>query len=375
MAPTPSPSALLSTIRTSCAALTSRSGIVVDPAAVDRFIESVPQDAWDRTTGAEAHGVRLPLRFDSAEEELNLLATLALLNILSGYRIALHRLTGRGAYSTILSLVLSSYLSGSSVSSDEPSLLTASGLRACTPGSLAALARIETHREAPHPTLGPAVTVGEKDDEALEILELLAGVCTQTGEVLRRERKETLGAWMSAKLKETDGDVAKTIHALATTFPAFADASLVDGQPAFLYKKALWLVTVVALRFQKAKDDGERVPFPVPELSKEPLPVFADNVLPSLLIHHSILSLSSSSIPSLASLSLSDPSTLTLPSDAATALRAAAATACAAIVARAQELGREGWTEQRLDAYLWGWGKTEEGKSVARVVERGTVYY
>ncbi|BGP41632.1 hypothetical protein JCM10449v2_005623 [Rhodotorula kratochvilovae] len=75
--------------------------------------------------------------------------TLALLNFLSGYRHALHRLTGRGAYSTILSLVLAAYLG----SAPDASVLSASGMAAATVAQLADLARINTHTEKQHPTM------------------------------------------------------------------------------------------------------------------------------------------------------------------------------------------------------------------------------
>ncbi|GAA5893153.1 hypothetical protein JCM6882_003899 [Rhodosporidiobolus microsporus] len=405
MATLPPARELIQSIRSSCASSTSRAAITINPDAVDRFILSVDEKNWQATAGADAHGVRLPLRFDSAEDELNLLSTLALLNFLSGYRLALHRLTGgRGAYSFILSLVLSAYLSSNSIGSDEPaSILTAAGMRAATPASLAGLARIKTHVEKPHPTLGPAVTVGEKDDEAWEVLELLVGVLNQTGEVLKLLGKDSLGEWIAGELRRTGGDVGEMVHSLASTFPAFNDSHLdgKDGQPVYLFKKALWLLTVVALRFEKAGEEGEKPTFPLPKVKEANLPVFADNVLPSLLIHHSILTLSSSTDPALSSLSLSAPSTTTssssssssssshspplLPRPSATRLRAAAVTACAAIVSRAHELAAEGggeekkwlkeWTEQRLDAYLWGLGKKEEGKEVARIAETGTVFY
>lgn len=137
-------------------------------------------------------------------------STLGLLNFLSGHRHALHRLTGRGAFSTIQMLVLSAYIS----SSDNPdsSILTAHGMRQATVAQLADLARIETHVEKAHPTLGNAVKVGEKDDEAFEILGLLAGVLNKTGEMLERLGKRSMGAWLLEKLVEAEGGGAKLVH-------------------------------------------------------------------------------------------------------------------------------------------------------------------
>ncbi|KAL7339742.1 hypothetical protein BJY59DRAFT_720717 [Rhodotorula toruloides] len=224
-------------------------------------------------------------------------------------------------------LVLSAYIS----SSDNPdsSILTAHGMRQATVAQLADLARIETHVEKAHPTLGNAVKVGEKDDEAFEILGLLAGVLNKTGEMLERLGKRSMGAWLLEKLVEAEGGGAKLVHDLASTFPAFRDVHLVDSQPVFILKKALWLVTVISLAFRTRELSD--VPFKVPDISS--FPVFADNVLPT-------------------------------------------------IVSRAHELatqlGKEwlaSWTEQELDGWLWSEGKRADLREVERIAEKGTVYY
>ncbi|EMS22341.1 DUF2419 family protein [Rhodotorula toruloides NP11] len=236
-------------------------------------------------------------------------------------------------------LVLSAYIS----SSDNPgsSILSTRGMRQATVAQLAEFARIETHVEKAHPTLGNAVKVGEKDEEAFEILGLLAGVLNETGEVLERLEKQSMGAWLLEKLVEAEGDGAKLVHDLASTFPAFRDVQLVDDQPVFILKKPLWLVTVVSLAFRTG--DLSDVPFKVPDISG--FPVFADNVLP-------------------------------------TRLRAASVGACSAIVQRAHglaaETGKEwlaSWTEQDLDGWLWNEGKRADLREVERIAEKGTVYY
>lgn len=135
-------------------------------------------------------------------------STLALLNFLSGYRTALHRLTTRGAWSTILSLVLSAHLADN----NKATPLTTQGMLSATPASLAALAQISTHSETDHPTLGSAVKVGTKDDEANEILELVAETLKSTGMVLRSQGKRCLGEWVAEALKETNGDAGGMVH-------------------------------------------------------------------------------------------------------------------------------------------------------------------
>lgn len=199
----------------------------INAEAINSFLAGIDQTEWEAHTGAGQHGIRLPLRFDSHEEELNILrcahlslscfpteltprpsSTIALLNFLSGYRAPLHRLTTRGAFSTILSLVLSAHLSSTPLSTP----LTTTGLLATTPASLASLAQIQTHQEEDHPTMGPAVRVGVKDEEAWEVLQLLSGVCKETGQVLKREGKGNLGEWVGEKLAETEGDAGRMIE-------------------------------------------------------------------------------------------------------------------------------------------------------------------
>lgn len=75
-----------------------------------------------------------------------------------------------------------------------------------SPASLAALTQIVTHIEKDHPTMGSAVTVGEKDEEAWEVLELLTGVLNETGKVLKGLGKKNLGEWVKEALLETLGD-------------------------------------------------------------------------------------------------------------------------------------------------------------------------
>lgn len=137
-------------------------------------------------------------------------STLALLNFLSGYRLALHRLTGRGAYSTILSLVLSAYLSSSPAS--DAAALSAEWMSTITAPQLAELAQIRTHTEEPHPTLGNAVRVGVQDPDAAEILALLVGVLHETGEILRARGQASLGTWLREVVERQAGDGAGVVR-------------------------------------------------------------------------------------------------------------------------------------------------------------------
>ncbi|KAL8292927.1 hypothetical protein RQP46_000621 [Phenoliferia psychrophenolica] len=334
------PSAVLPAIRASCHELRLSSNIQINDAEVDAFLLGLDQAAWEKDAGLNKHGIRLPLRFDTPEEELNIICVLSLLNFLSGYREPLHRLTTRGAWSTILSLVLSAHLSSSAASSP----LSTRGMLAATPATLASLAQITTHTEKDHPTMGPVVKVGEKDLEAFEILELLSGVLNET--------------------------------------------------VVYIFKKSLFLLNAISLRFSPSSPPSADVPptevsFPVPDVRD--LPIFADNVIPTILVHFKLLDVSASTDPVLAagltpaptSASSTPTPGVKLSAVSAARLRAAAIDVCAQIVSRAHELAKtdatKAWLgamrETDLDGYLWSLAKVGDLRSVPRMVETGTVFY
>lgn len=77
---------------------------------------------------------------------------------------------------------------------------------ASSPASLAALAQMQTHTEKDHPTMGPIVKIGEKDEEAWEILESWTRVLKETGAILKVLRNASLGEWVAETLQTTGGD-------------------------------------------------------------------------------------------------------------------------------------------------------------------------
>lgn len=72
--------------------------------------------------------------------------------------------------------------------------------------------------------------MGEKDAEAWEVLELVCGVLNETGTILKRLGKRSLGEWVEGELTETEADEGEMVRRLAETFPAFRDAHTVDGE-------------------------------------------------------------------------------------------------------------------------------------------------
>ncbi|CAL1708253.1 unnamed protein product [Somion occarium] len=364
----------------------------------------------------------LPLKFPSVITELNLLCTISLLNFASGYRVPLHEATGRGAFDSIRAVVFSMYISADI----EGDLLSAQGMQSIKAGKVAELMSVadKIYQERPHETI-PAVMVGELAGPIWEVVQLVTNVLNETGSVLVKGGYPNLGAFVlealkeGDKVKERDSDVDPEcdviLERLVKAIPAFQDMALVEGEPVYCFKKALLTMHAIALRFGSATPH----PFPIPRTAH--LPIFSDNVIPSLLVHLGVIDLSTSkSSLGLSSIfpevnkenidalldALPPPSEESkgnraetvlkegpiLTVEQAFALRAAAIDACELIIETARNLGSEEleanakgsesleWLKEitlpELDAWIWAVAKDRSDyRQLERFVLRGTPYF
>ena len=305
-----------------------------------------------------------------------------MLNFLSAYRIPLHKATGSGAYQNVLRLLMGLYISG-------PNALSARGLAALQPDGVASLLGVSMHSEAPSGI--PGVVMGTpRSGDMFEVCTLVCKACNEAGTRLERmglrdlgelvlrtikenksksdeEKCEAIVAQVSLRVAGQDGrggvqepccvteaasskrsrKDGSTFEALTLTrlrsqlvanIPAFADAYLVDGtQPVYLYKKAFFLLEAFARRLSSAGAP-----------STASLPMFVDNVLPTVLVHARVLDLSNAS-PALRKWG-ADPDAKgeeknqpgpQLRKEDAYAVRAAALDAGTQMVKRAKELAAE----------------------------------
>lgn len=171
----------------------------------------------------------------------------------------------------------------------------------------------------------------------------------------------------------------------------------------YVFKKALFLIHAIVLRFATSKA------VPLPETST--LPVFSDNVLPSMLVHLGVIDLSECTVGSLKGIFLDSKDQLNaflssgpVPSEAAGAnkappkegphlskeeayvLRASAVDACELIVGAARVIEvpedeeKQAWLRNinlpQLDGWLWAVAKDRlDYRSLERFVETSTVFY
>lgn len=359
-------------IRSSCKNARILANIQVHDSSIKALLESpVFNSTYEKLS--TAHGVAMPLQFQTLESEVNLISLLSILNFGHGYRLPLKRATGRGAYDTIRALIFGLYLA----STDEDNLMSAKGLKSLSKAKVAELAQLANHIhvEKAHPTI-PGLTIGELGGPLYELVELITNVLNETGTILVQDRYDSLGTFVIEALHKADqngiADAEVVLDELIRRFPAFQDIGTYQDQPVYVFKKALFLLHALVLRFGQGSD--RRIPLP----DTDQLPIFSDNVIPSMLVHFGVLDLTQATEPRLASAfgSLTveenlayDPTKDTekrsgttrgpeLSNSEAYVLRAAAVDACEMIVNRAREDGLTfSVTLPALDGWLWSVAK------------------
>lgn len=123
--------------------------------------------------------------------------------------------------------------------------------------------------------------------------------------------------------------------------PGMDDAAEIDGQPVYLYKKAFFLIHALRTRVLGPLADASEVGKQLAAHWKDtrlPLPMFVDNVLPTLLLHYGVLDPTGSIIEALhgwKSETSDEKGGVQLGKDDAYRLRAATLAAGAELVARA----------------------------------------
>lgn len=149
------------------------------------------------------HGQTLPLKYHSVAAELNVMSILTVLNMASGYRVPLHKATGRGAYDNIRMLVMALYLS----STVEADCMCAGGMVALDHQKIADLMGVlkYIHVEVPHKSL-PGVIVGELGGPVFELVRIITKVLNETGKVLQSGGYPDLGTFVLEALKKAKGD-------------------------------------------------------------------------------------------------------------------------------------------------------------------------
>lgn len=217
----------------------------INPQAIERLLQS---DAFTSSFQrlSKLHGLTLPLKFPSILSELNLISILSVLNFGSGYRVPLHKQTGRGAFDSIRVFVLSVYLA----SSTEGDFLSARGMISLNEQKVAEFMGLLSaiHVEKPHDTL-PGIVMGELGGPMYELVQLVTRIMNETGAALQDSGYPDLGSFVLEALQQGKGDpevvlqrvsdlnlwfdVYNNVEQLVRGIPAFRDMAIVDGQRMF----------------------------------------------------------------------------------------------------------------------------------------------
>ncbi|WFD43453.1 hypothetical protein MPSI1_002115 [Malassezia psittaci] len=290
-------------VRASCEFAKDKSNIAISDDRIRDFFAKLDSDRFQKLKNE--HGLVFPLKFPSFAEEINFISVLSLLNACSGYRQAFHNATGHGAADNIRRLLLGMYLS------DEKAL-SAENLSKVTATQLATVLGVATHTESQHPTL-PFVTIGNIGGPLQEPLELIADACKTAGQFLEKNGQKSLGEYVLNACSEAQHTANLESHILDSIVcvPGFEDACTLEDRPVYIYKKAFYLLN--ALRGQvvgRLASDAPPIAHQLAEKWRngfsQPIPMFVDNVIPTLLRHFGVLDLGSCSSEALREWTVSD---------------------------------------------------------------------
>jgi len=306
----------------------------------------------------------IPLKFDNVVEEVNFISTVDLLNFASGYRPLLHHYCGRGAYETIIFGCISMHLSNIPI--------TSNFMKTVDISKVAELFGIPTRKEK---QLQPGLMIEEKT-ELYPLIQQICSVLNETGTILLNLGFPSLAHFIinvlntSGKDEKTKKPLAsKLIEALVLTFPAFNDVHEKDGQKIYVVKKAQLLAADLH-KYLGSRDPTFQFSDDISTLT-----VFADNVLPAVLIELGIIAFKGEAGSKIQE-RIKREEEIKSEEKIDLELRAVAVVACEEIIQVAKQGGfKKEIVAMDLDYYLWKLGKEERFRKLPRHRTCDTIYY
>lgn len=336
-----------SKVRLSCHALLASPGcpVRVSEQGIDAFLANLDQSAYLAVVASEKQASSYPLRFADSDARLNWYATLHLLNFGSGYRTALRRACGKGAFESIIHLLVAVHVSGT--------VLDAGWMSGIDAHTVAEFIGLNMVTETPHATL-PAVYDVTPSDTA-PLMHAIAGALNTTGDFLAARGHGTLFGYVRESAAAA-ANIDDMLDRLAQ-IPALDDRYTIAGVEVQIMKKA-----------QIMLGELTRQGMPVPWLNDGDLCVYADNVLPTMLQLLGVIDAPETE----ARRDADEP----IAAEQAVYLRAASIVACERIYEEALRLGKS-WlgSEVDLDHYLWKVAKEPQYRSRPRYRVPDTVMF
>ncbi|KAI8890244.1 hypothetical protein K501DRAFT_206870 [Backusella circina FSU 941] len=344
----------IESVRQSCKTLYEKCPVKISESGIQQFLQGLDKLQYDELSIDTP--MKMPLKFDSVEEEVNFIATIDLLNFGSGYRRPLHEMIDRGAFDTIRFGVMSFHIGGTP--------MDAECYKNMSLFQVSEIFQIPLTRDVPHEKLD-FVTVAEPT-ELRPFAIGITSVLNSTGEFLVSKGYKNLAEFLMDKNYDGQRPTAhELVKRLVDALPGMRDDAQVYGdQTVYLFKKAQIMVYHLYLFFKDQLPEC----FDFEDINN--MTIFSDNVIPTILAHFKVLTLPEEWRRDI-------EENKDMGEERATVLRAAAIVACDDIVKAAR--GGEGpvnnMTTGSLDVYLWRVAKEGELRKVPRFEYRDTVMF
>ncbi|PSC69235.1 hypothetical protein C2E20_7255 [Micractinium conductrix] len=265
--------------RTCTEAVEGSPDVTIDQEAVAAAAAALPAQ---QEVLAACQYMRLPIRFDSLQAEVNALALFHLLDFGSGFDSMLLAKTGRDARETVQFGLLGMLMGGGD------SLESHHWLREFSAYQVFQFFNIDASEDEAVPGL-PGVVLTRQGPLGAFTTKLREAMA-ETGMVLDGSGHASLGAFILATLDAqaaggSPPSVAALVEELAEAFPAFADTGLYRGHQVCFYRKAQLLAAQLHLRFRGSDDRFKFVD--MADLSAD-----SGNLLPAVFRRQGVVQLS-----------------------------------------------------------------------------------
>ncbi|KAJ1918651.1 hypothetical protein H4219_002454 [Mycoemilia scoparia] len=351
----------------------------IDDEMIKQYLKNMD---WERFKSIESKAdswvESLPLKFPDQKSEINFIVLRDILQIGSGYRVELKESNGgkRGAADTILYGCLGSYISG--ISFDADSLIRSSIESVSEQFQIPLLGKEEPVTQIGSGSDSKPVASGiftiSKPSVLRKLAEQIVAILQDTGRTLKKLGYDTLADFIIASIEEQENfgtrpSAVKLADSLCREFYAFQDVYTFRNKPLYLFKKAQLAVYDLWLRFMKQ----DRAHFGFGDCDQ--LTIFADNVIPTMLIHYKLIKITSERLQN----KLDNQQELDC--EEVSVLRAASVVVALRIVdfckADPTLVGgaRSGLNQANLDQYWWQEGKEPELRKIPRISFKQTVYF
>ncbi|KAJ3009304.1 hypothetical protein HKX48_008039 [Thoreauomyces humboldtii] len=242
--PLPAAGTYLDSVRSSCHRLVCQStgNVKIDDAALDAFISNIPTTTWKEVASKPPQALRMPLRFDTLEQEMTLVALTAYLSFGYAWRADLMKELDRDEIDTVRFGIMSMHISSVS--------LTSAYLSTLSLPDASSLFSIPISKDVQHPTL--PLTVSEHHPLRPYVAQLVTDT-NALGVRLLDMRCGSLGHFVVDRSK--DGNVDALLEAVVNVFGdgASGDRGRCDGVDAYAFRRAQNVVRQVQARLACVK--------------------------------------------------------------------------------------------------------------------------